>query len=252
MNLYSRAMDIVLEAGNELIEREGIERISEKSKTDYVTEVDIRVQKMIFEKLSRLDPTVQFLGEEKDNRKIDPHGKIWILDPVDGTTNLIHDFQHSVISLAYQEAGDVQFGIVYNPFSRELFSGKKGSGAYLNDRKISVSNVRSLSQSLISIGTAPGCREDADRAFARMRRIYDCCQDIRRVGTAALELAYVACGRLDGFYEGHLHIWDYAAGKLLVEEAGGIVLADQERVFASAPGIAEEFRCIAEEEEKVL
>ena len=171
---------------------------------------------------------------------------------MDGTTNLIHDFQHSVISLAYQEAGEVQFGIVYNPFSRELFSGKKGSGAFLNDRRISVSNVRSLSQSLISIGTAPGCRKDADRAFARMRRIYDRCQDIRRVGTAALELAYVACGRLDGFYEGHLHIWDYGAGKLLVEEAGGIVLADQERVFASAPGIAEEFRCIAEEEENVL
>ncbi len=252
MDVFSEAIKIVLEAGRQLTERKGIDDISEKGPTDYVTAVDIRVQKMIFEKLSQIDPDVQFLGEEKDNEEIDLQGKIWILDPVDGTTNLIHDFQHSVISLAYQEAGEVQFGIVYNPFSRELFSGKKGSGAFLNDRRISVSNVRSLSQSLISIGTAPGCREDADRAFARMRRIYDRCQDIRRVGTAALELAYVACGRLDGFYEGHLHIWDYGAGKLLVEEAGGIVLADQERVFASAPGIAEEFRCIAEEEENVL
>lgn len=252
MDLFSEALTIVLEAGRELTERRGIEEISEKGPADYVTAVDIRVQNMIFEKLSRSDPAVQFLGEEKDNRKIDPWGKIWILDPVDGTTNLMHDFQHSVISLAYQEGGAVQFGIVYNPFSRELFSGKKGSGAFLNNRRIAVSNVRSLSKSLIGVGTAPGCREDADRTFARMRRIYDRCQDIRRVGAAALDLAYVACGRLDGFYEGHLHIWDYAAGKLLVEEAGGIVRADQERVFASAPGIAEELRCIAEEEESAI
>ena len=252
MNLYSRAMDIVLEAGNELIEREGIERISEKSKTDYVTEVDIRVQKIIFEKLSQLDSSIQFLGEEKDNQEIDMNGKIWILDPVDGTTNLIHDFQHSVISLAYAEAGEIQFGIVYNPFSHEFFRAGKGQGAFLNEEQIFVSKASSLSQSLISIGTAPGCREDADRAFARMRRIYDRCQDVRRIGSAALELAYVACGRLEGFYEGHLKLWDYAAGKLLVEEAGGTVLADPERVFASAPGIAEEFLYIAEKaEEKV-
>lgn len=154
MDLFSEAIKIVLEAGRQLTERKGIDDISEKGPTDYVTAVDIRVQKMIFEKLSQIEPDVQFLGEEKDNEEIDPQGKIWILDPVDGTTNLIHDFQHSVISLAYQEAGEVQFGIVYNPFSRELFSGKKGSGAFLNDRRISVSNVRSLSQSLISIGTA--------------------------------------------------------------------------------------------------
>ena len=250
MALYSQAIEIVLEAGEQLINREGIHKISEKGQTDYVTAVDIRVQKTIFQKLSQIDPDMQFLGEEKDNQEIDPEGKVWILDPVDGTTNLIHDFHHSVISLAYSEGGEIQFGIVYDPFSHEMFGARKGKGAYLNKERIFVSKAEKLSQSLISIGTAPGCREDADRAFARMRRVYDKCQDVRRIGSAALELAYVACGRLEGFYEGHLKIWDYAAGKLLVEEAGGIVLADKERVFASAPGIAEEFRCIAEEEEK--
>ena len=107
MDLFSEAIKIVLEAGRQLTERKGIDDISEKGPTDYVTAVDIRVQKMIFEKLSQIEPDVQFLGEEKDNEEIDPQGKIWILDPVDGTTNLIHDFQHSVISLAYQEAGEV-------------------------------------------------------------------------------------------------------------------------------------------------
>ena len=220
MALYSQAIEIVLEAGEQLIEREGVHKISEKGQTDYVTAVDIRVQKTIFQKLSQIDPDMQFLGEEKDNQEIDPEGKVWILDPVDGT------------------------------FSHEMFGARKGKGAYLNKERIFVSKAEKLSQSLISIGTAPGYREEADRAISRMSRVYDKCQDVRRIGSAALELAYVACGRLEGFYEGHLKIWDYAAGKLLVEEAGGIVLADKERVFASAPGIAEEFRCIAEEEEK--
>lgn len=250
MDLFNEAVKIVLEAGEQLVRRKGIEKVSEKSRTDYVTEVDVCVQKFIFQKLSQLDSSVQYLGEEKDNREIDPQGRIWILDPVDGTTNLIHDFQHSVISLAYKEAGETSFGIIYNPFAHEMFTGKRGSGAFLNGKKIFISKTQALSQSLISTGTTPGSREGADRIFARMRRIYDCCQDIRRLGTAALELAYVACGRLDGFYEEHLKIWDYAAGKLLVEEAGGIVLADSQRVFASAPGIAEEFLRIAEQEEK--
>ena len=166
---------------------------------------------------------MQFLGEEGDRVVIDSRRPFWILDPVDGTTNLIHHFQHSAISLALAEDGHVVFGVVYHPYTQECFTARRGGGAFRNGRPIQVSRTTSLADSLLSTGTVPGRRDLADEAFRHMRMLYDRCQDIRRTGCASLDLCWVACGRLEGYVELALQPWDYAAGLLLVEEAGGLV-----------------------------
>ena len=190
---------------------------------DYVTQVDIQVQKLIKEGLYQMYPQVQFMGEEQDNTAIDRKGDFWILDPVDGTTNLIHDFRHSTLSLAYAEAGTVELGIVYQPYTDEMFVAVKGKGAFLNGKPIHVSEAKTLSESLVTIGTSPYYHELADWIFKVFKEVFLSCQDIRHLGSAALDMAYVACGRVDAFFEAILQPWDFAAAKLLIEEAGGKV-----------------------------
>ena len=140
---------------------------------------------------------------------------------MDGTTNLIHNFCHSAISLALADKGDVIGAIVYQPFSGEMFTAFKGKGAFLNGKPISVSSASGLSDSLFSVGTNPGCREKSESAFSIMRKFYDRCHDIRRIGAASIELCYVAAGRLEGYTEQGLMPWDFAAGGLILREAGG-------------------------------
>ena len=140
---------------------------------------------------------------------------------MDGTTNLIHGFRHSAIALALAEGGRVCLGLVFDPFAGELFAARRGGGAFCNGRPIHASGTVHLADSLCSVGTNPGRREEAGAAFARARRIYDRCRDIRRIGAASVELCYTACGRLDAYLEHGLKPWDYAAGWLILEEAGG-------------------------------
>ena len=144
---------------------------------------------------------------------------------MDGTTNLIHNFRHSAVSLALAEDGQTVFGVVYNPYSGECFTARWGQGAFCNGSPIRVSSADRLEDSLLSVGTVPGRRKLADTAFRQIRTLYDTCQDVRRTGCASLDLCWVACGRLDGYVELSLQPWDYAAGRLLVEEAGGRVTA---------------------------
>ena len=148
---------------------------------------------------------------------------MWILDPVDGTTNLIHDFRASALSLALWQDGDIRMGLVYQPYTEEMFTAVRGEGAFLNGVPIRVSAEDKLSNSLLSIGTSPYHKELADANFKKFAQVFKRCADIRRMGSAALELAYTACGRLDGFFERGLKPWDFGAGVLLVEEAGGQV-----------------------------
>ena len=200
-----------------------VSQVKEKGTCDYVTQVDIQVQKLVKEGLYSMYPQVQFMGEEQDNSAIDRSGDFWILDPVDGTTNLIHDFRHSTLSLAYAEAGEVVLGIVYQPYTDELFIAQKGEGAFLNGDPIHVSGAETLSESLVTIGTSPYYHELADWNFKVFKEVFLSCQDIRRLGSAALDMAYVACGRVDAFFEAILQPWDFSAAKLLIEEAGGKV-----------------------------
>ena len=221
--LAEGAVQAVLAAGRLLADPAAVRSIRAKSETDFVTNVDLAVQEFLREHLAALAPDVQFMAEEQDNSALDLTRPCWILDPVDGTTNLIHSFRHSAISLALAEGGQVVFGVVYNPYMEECFTARRGGGAFRNGVSIQVSAVSRLADSLLSAGTVPGRRELADDAFRQMRALYDRCQDVRRTGCASLDLCWVACGRLDGYVELSLQPWDYAAGMLIVEEAGGRV-----------------------------
>lgn len=204
---------------------ENAKKITEKGMADYVTEVDFTVQSILCGKLQEAYPEIQFMGEEKDNSDIDIAKPFWILDPVDGTTNLIHGFQHSAVSLALCEGGKLVMGVIYQPYTGELFHAELGKGAFLNGRPIHVSGAESMGDSLVSIGTSPYRHDLADQNFDLFKRIFLDSQDIRRIGSAAIELAYVACGRSDAFFERNLKPWDYAAGVVLIREAGGSTTA---------------------------
>lgn len=205
------------------LDHEGASRIQVKGVANFVTQVDLQVQEMIQKGLRNLYPDIQFMGEEKDNSEIDFDGAVWILDPVDGTTNLIHDFRNSAVSLGLCDRGEMVCGVVYQPFTDEVFHAQKGKGAFLNRKPIHVSASASMGESLISIGTTPYEHAYADRNFAIFKKVFLDCQDIRRIGSAAIELCFVACGRLEAFFEMNLKPWDFAAGLLIIEEAGGTV-----------------------------
>lgn len=214
---------LLKKAGKLFADRNAAAHTREKGVADYVTEVDFAVQQFIRGHLEELYPEVQFLSEEKSNEDIDKNGLVWVLDPVDGTTNLIHDYRASVISLALMQEGSVVLGMIYNPYTDELFSAQKGKGSYCNGQKIEVSGAETIEKSLIAIGTSPYYKEVAEENFKIFQAVFKDCQDIRRSGSAALDLAYVACGRIEAYLERNLKIWDYAAGMLLVREAGGRV-----------------------------
>lgn len=194
--------------------------ISEKGFANFVTEVDYAVQSYLIESLSSLVDGSSFLAEEGEEQKLEKEDKVWVLDPIDGTTNFIHKHPNVAISLAYIDQKKILFGIVYNPITQELYYGVKGEGAYLNDRKIQVSSTAKLKEALIGLGL-PYDRSKTDVNFECAKRIYAECHDLRRSGSAALDLCFTACGRLDGYFELELKPWDILAGKLILEEAGG-------------------------------
>lgn len=205
------------------LDHERATQVEVKGVADFVTQVDFQVQEMMRRGLGELYPWIQFMGEEKDNRDIDFSRPVWILDPVDGTTNLIHDYRNSALSLAFCDEGELEMGIIFQPYTDELFLGIRGEGAFLNDVSIHVSSVTSMDQSLIAVGTSPYDHQLADRNFDDFKRVFLCCSDIRRNGSAAIELAHVACGRTDAYFERNLKPWDFAAGALIVQEAGGTI-----------------------------
>lgn len=221
MNIQE-VIELVKQTKKIIDNREMAAQVKTKGQADYVTQVDIAVQNFLKEELARLAPDVEFMGEETGVQEMTAE-RFWILDPVDGTTNLMYDFQHSAVSLGLCSRGEIVMGIVYDPYHDETFTAEKGKGSFLNGRPIHVSGAGSLPESLISIGTSPYYREMAEENFARFRRVFDRTRDIRRLGSAAIDLAYVACGRQDGFFEAYLSPWDFAAGLLIVQEAGGKV-----------------------------
>ncbi len=197
------------------------QNITIKGPADFVTAVDTAVQRHLQSKLCKLYPHVQFVGEEDHMSTIDPKQPAWILDPIDGTTNLIYNFHHSAVSLAYYESGEILFGVIYNPFTEETFHAQKGRGAYLNNTPIYVSQKTKLAESLVAIGTSPYDKHLANENFSLFQKLFENSLDIRRVGAASLDLAYVACGRLDAYVERNLKPWDFSAGAIILTEAGG-------------------------------
>lgn len=191
---------------------------------NYVTAYDVAVEEFLYDKLGKLFPTARFIGEEssENHTELLASGLSFIIDPIDGTTNFIHGFRHSAISVGLCSNGEIVAGVIYDPYQDEMFYAEKGEGAYLNGERIHVSD-RDISNALVSFGTSPYHRELADETFEHVKKLYLISHDIRRCGAASLDLAYVACGRCDLFYEITLSPWDYAAGLVIVKEAGGIV-----------------------------
>lgn len=199
-----------------------------KGPGNYVTAIDLEVQNRVIEGLLTFAPDSVFLAEEnKENdrniRAAADTRPCWILDPVDGTNNLMRGMDHSSISLALAEGGRLRAGWVYNPYRDELYSAIAGAGSTLNGRPVRAGDRGDLADCLIGFGTTPYNRATTRQTFAILETFYAQSLDIRRTGSAAIDLAYVADGRLDGFFEWRLEAWDYAAGTVLVEAAGGRV-----------------------------
>ena len=202
-------------------------QVEQKAPNDYVTEVDKAAEEAIIDVLISAYPTHAVLAEESggSNNLNDESENVWIIDPLDGTTNFIHQFPAYCISIALQQKGVITQAVIYDPVHNDLFTATKGGGAFLNNKRIRVSKTDRLSKALLGTGFANRNKDEkALKEFLRMFEVMTLnSQGLRRPGSAALDLAYVACGRYDGYFEKNLKIWDIAAGSLIVSEAGGIV-----------------------------
>lgn len=196
--------------------------VRKKGDSDFVTRADVEVSEYLRKRLWETFPNVGFISEE-DEWQGRQSGDFWILDPIDGTTNFMHDLPFCCISLALLEGGEITAGVIYSPYTNEIFYAEKGKGAYLNGKKISVSHHATLADCVGLFEFNAYYKNETDQALAHARKIYSSCQDIRTFGSAALEFAYIACGRADVYLGRYLKPWDFAAGMLLVTEAGGRV-----------------------------
>jgi len=197
--------------------------VSEKRKNDFVTEVDRAAELAIIDIVRRAYPDHAIVAEESGPSGARDADFEWIIDPLDGTTNFIHGFPQYAVSIGVRHRGVLQHGCIFDPTKNELFTTSRGRGAFLNDRRVRVSKRTQLREALIGTGFPYRDGQNLDRYMTMFRSVTRGAAGLRRAGAAALDLAYVACGRLDGFWELGLSPWDMAAGALLVIEAGGLV-----------------------------
>lgn len=224
MPLLKEIEKIVLEAGEVLLSAApGAAQVSAKEgHGNFVTDYDLRVQELLFQKLRALLPEAGFVGEEGHTAPSLSDGYTFIIDPIDGTSNFICGYQFSAVSVGLVKAGEPLLGVVYNPFRRELYTAQKGAGAFLNGSPLRLQD-RPLSEGLVCCGTSPYNTELTNRTFEIMKILFLNSMDIRRQGSAALDLCYLAANRNVLFFEGRLSPWDYAAAWVVVQEAGGVL-----------------------------
>ena len=226
--IMDRLLEIIREAGEIILDAAEVgTRISvdEKSGTsNFVTQYDLKVQNYLIDSIKKIAPEATFIAEEKENdTQLLNEPECIIIDPIDGTANFINNYHHSCISLAIVSHGVTLFGAVYDPYMKEMFHAVIGHGAYLNGEKISVGK-RPIERAIVAFGTSPYHKDTlTDKTFSLARELFLKANDVRRCGSAALDLAYLAAGRNDIFAELILQPWDQAAGAILVKEAGGIV-----------------------------
>jgi myo-inositol-1(or 4)-monophosphatase len=214
-----RAGDIIVRG---LTRIEGVESTA-KGHNDFVTSIDHAAEAAIIETLNNAYPSHGFLAEESGETRGDVN-IVWIIDPLDGTTNFMHGYPQFAVSIACQVEGKMEHGVIYDPMRQEIFTASRGSGAFLDNKRLRVSNRRSLDGALI--GTGFPYRDNLhliDTYLAMFKAVTQRAAGLRRPGSAALDLAYVAAGRTDGFWEFGLRAWDTAAGTLLIREAGGLI-----------------------------
>ncbi len=216
------AVKLVKDVSRLLLEDMEDKKVVRKSgDANFVTDIDIKVQELITKKLYEILPESNIIAEETISNDFRLGKYTWILDPVDGTTNLMYGYKYSCIALGLVVDGTPYAGIVYNPYLKEMFTAKKGQGAFVNGLPIGVTDSRTLGDSLITFGTSPYDKGKADETFRVSRNVFLRCRDLRRSGCAALDICNVAAGRMDGFYEMELQPWDYAGASIILEEAGG-------------------------------
>lgn len=233
-----------------MLRREHTQALSKSSRRDVVTDCDKQVQSLLAELLSETLPDAVFVQEESVEQPDACGEHVFIIDPIDGTMNFVHGYDHSAISVAYAHRGELLCGCVYNPYRDEMFSAIKNQGAFLNGKPIHVDNVP-LGHSLFCLGTSPYYPELWDETFRLARLAFEQSLDLRRMGTASLDMCAVAAGRAGLFLELRLSLWDYAAGSLIVREAGGLACdiggrplgleAEKSSVLAASPRALEDF-----------
>ena len=229
MNYSDILLPLIRQAGEIMLSAHDIEadgNVSDKmgDAANMVTVFDVAVQNFLINEITKAIPDAYFIAEEKEN---DPsvlqREHCFVIDPIDGTANFIHNYRHSCISLAMFSKGETVFAAVYDPYQDEMFSATKGGGAFLNGKKMNVVN-RDITRSIVAFGTSPYYKDTlGERTFKISQTLFYHCSDLRRCGAAALDLAYIAAGRNDIFFECLLSPWDIAAGYLLICEAGGIM-----------------------------
>lgn len=197
-------------------------QVSRKGPGDFVTKTDKKVEKIIIEELEKARPKYGFIAEESGERKNESEFN-WVIDPIDGTSNFMHGIPHFAISIALEKNGEVISGIVCDPIKNETFYAEKGRGAYLNNRRIRVSSRKSLDEVIGLYGCPPILKIDGNKFLDQIKKASSQIHKLRNYGSAALDFAYVAAGRADFAWYDHLNYWDYAAGKIILLEAGGTI-----------------------------
>ena len=207
-------------------------QVSKKGPTDFVTNSDLKAEKIIIEELSKARPNYSFITEENGLKKNKDTNNIWIIDPIDGTVNFLHGIPHFGISIALKSNNEIVSGLIYDPIKDEMFYAEKDNGAFFNNARIRVSNKNQINDCLFATGGKLSKKIEIPN---------------RKSGCAALDMAYVAAGRYDGYFQNNLNLWDIAAGIILIKEAGGIINdidlnnIENIKVITSSPNISEKF-----------
>ena len=203
-------------------------QVSKKGPKDFVTNSDIKVEKIIIEELKKARPTYSIISEENGVERNKDSSNSWIIDPIDGTINFLHGIPHFAISIALKSNDEIICGLIFDPIKDEMFYAEKNNGAYLNNKRIRVSQKKNITDCLFA--TSGTIEKKIEFSY-------------RKSGSAALDMAYIACGRYDGYFQKNLHLWDIAAGLILIEEAGGIINKidlnnnKEHKIIASSPNI---------------
>jgi myo-inositol-1(or 4)-monophosphatase len=198
-------------------------QVSLKGPANFVSLADKRAEQMLYEDLTKARPGYGFLGEEGGSREGTDKSNTWIVDPLDGTTNFLHGIPQFAISIGLQREGVIIAGVIYNPANDELYIAERGKGAFLNDTRLRVAGRKQLNECVIACGLPHIGRGDHEQSRREMTEMQNRVAGLRRFGAASLDLAFVAAGRLDGYWERNLQPWDIAAGLIMVREAGGVV-----------------------------
>ena len=198
-------------------------QVSTKGPGDFVTSADKRTEKILIDELQKSHPEYGIITEELGIiNKLNVKNR-WIIDPIDGTMNFLNGVPQFAISIGYEEDGEIKCGVIFNPITNEMFCAEKGNGAYLNNSRIRVSNKKKIKDALIVTGGPKGSSKIKDKIFTEYINVSKNVSNVRKFGSAALDIAYVACGRFDGYWQRELNYWDIAAGIIILKEAGGFV-----------------------------